>query len=166
MNELDVTVRYLPPMTVVAAHAFGARPEDEAWSRLSAWAGSLGLLDDPTAYPVFGFDNPPPREGRAEYGYEFWIRVDPGTVPGPDLEVKEVPGGSYVVTMCRLFGDPRGPVADIWRMLWQWAADRRFRWRDTHELERLVNPGVPDDEIVLELLLPVHDRALDGERVN
>lgn len=157
MSELAAEVRVLPPMTVIAAHVTSTHPEVDAWDKLAAWAGPAGLLDDATTHPVFGFNNPPPEAEDADYGYEMWIRVDPEAPPAPNLERKEFPGGRYAVTACRLHGDPHGSVPEVWRQLLAWVAEHRYRWRRTHELEHVINPGATEREITLELYLPIED---------
>ncbi len=157
MSGLDVEVRRLPPMSVIAAQVTSARPEADAWAKLAAWAGPAGLLDDLVAHPVFGFNNPPPEPDRPTYGYEFWIKVDTDTPPAPGLQRKEFPGGRYAVTACRLYGDPHGSVLEIWQRLLSWSEEHGYRWRHTHELEHILNPGAPDEEIKLELYLPIEE---------
>ena len=45
--------------------------------------------------------------------YEFWIRIDPDTEQEDGIEVKDVPGGAYAVTSCRLKGDPKKNAKQI-----------------------------------------------------
>jgi len=157
MTELDVQIRTLPPMCVAVAQAVGASPEEAAWRKLAAWAEPAGLFDDPSAHPIFGYNNPPPEPGRRDYGYEVWIKVDPAMPIPAGLQRKEFPGGWYAVTSCRLLGDPLGPVPNVWQMLLKWVEASSHRWRRTHELERVVNPGAPESELVLELYLPIEE---------
>ena len=56
-----------------------------------------------------------------------------------------------------LTGDPLGPVPNVWQMLSKWVQASPHRWRRTHELERIVNPGAPDSDLVLELYLPIEE---------
>ena len=127
MTHPEVSIERLEPMWVASAHIIGERPEREAWARLRAWAEPKGLLDSLEIHPVFGFNNPNPAPDTPQYGYEFWIRVDPGTEPGtepaPGVEVKEVPGGLYAVARCKLIDDPRGTVAQVWMALWEWVQE-------------------------------------------
>jgi DNA gyrase inhibitor GyrI len=155
MNSLDVRIRHLQPMSVVAAQATSDHPEEDAWGKLAAWAEPAGLFEDPAALAVFGFNNPPPEPDQSSYGYEFWIEVDPATPSVPNLERKEFPGGRFAVTTCRLHADPRGSVPEVWQRLLKWIEEHGYRWRHTHELERLVNPGAPQEDIELELYLPI-----------
>jgi DNA gyrase inhibitor GyrI len=106
MSDMQVDIIRLPPMRVASVRVISETPERDAWEKIRAWAESKGLLSDPDATPVFGFNNPPPTEDRKEYGYEFWIRVDPDTEVTDELETKDYPGGLYAVTRCRLHGDP------------------------------------------------------------
>lgn len=157
MEPPEVRIRILPPMSVIASRHIGTHPEDEAWRTLAAWAGPAGLLNDPSAHPVFGFNNPNPESGRSEYGYEFWIRVDPGTPVVPGLSAKRFPGGRFAVTRCRLYDDPRGSVPVVWQWLLTEARQNGYRWRKSQELEHLVNPGAAPEDIELELYLPIED---------
>ena len=77
MSEPDVRIVNLEPMRVASFHAYGDSPENEAGKKLIAWAKPKGLLDDPEKHRVFGFDNPSPTPGSPNYGYEFWIVIDP-----------------------------------------------------------------------------------------
>ena len=157
MANLDVKIERLEPMWVASAHIVGERPEREAWARLRAWAEPKGLLDSLDIHPVFGFNNPNPAPDTPQYGYEFWIRVDPGTEPGHGVEVKEVPGGLYAVTRCKLIDDPGGTVAQVWMALWEWVQESEYSWRKTHELEKHLDPDAPLEEMVLMLHLPIQE---------
>ena len=157
MSPIEVEIRRLPPMSVVCTQVTSPHPEADAWEKLSAWADPAGLLKDPAAHPVFGFNNPPPEPNATIYGYELWISVDPETPAISGLERKEFPGGLYAVTTCRVLGDPHGSVPEVWQHLLAWSKDHGYRWRQTHELERLVNPGAPDKDITLELCLPIEE---------
>jgi DNA gyrase inhibitor GyrI len=145
----------LEPMTVAAVGALSGRPERDAWEKLRAWAEPRVLLDNIEDHPVFGFNNPNPSSGRREYGYEYWIRVDPDTDAMGEVEIKDFAGGMYAVTRCRLAGDPSGNVMEVWQKLWDWIHSSAYEWRRTHELEKLLNPKASEDEVVLELYLPI-----------
>lgn len=155
MPDLTVRIVKLEPMTVASSRAFGESPEHQAWEQLRAWAEPKGLLDDPAKHPVFGFNNPNPSPESKEYGYEFWISVEPDEKQEGNIEIKEFPGGSYAVASCRLLGEPN--VLDTWKQLWAWVQSSRYRWRETQELEKLKNPMAPESEIELELYLPIEE---------
>jgi len=159
MSALDVRIQRLPPMSVVAAQVISPHPEDDAWRKLAAWAVPAGLLEEIAAHPIFGFNNPPPEPDQPGYGYEFWIEVDSSTPKPPGLERKEFNGGRYAVTTCRLHDDPHGSMPEVWQQLLEWSEEHGHHWRHTHELERLVNPGVPQEDIELELYLPIEEDA-------
>ena len=155
MSELEVRIVELDPMCVASFRAVGARPEVDAWGKLRAWAGPRGLLDDAGKHPVFGFNNPSPSPDCSAYGYELWISVDAAAEAVGDAEIKSFPGGRYAVTTCRLQGDPRGSVFDVWQQLWQWVQASEYTWRKTHELEKVQDPGASEQDVVLELHLPI-----------
>ncbi len=156
MSDLDVRIERLPPMRVAWVRAVGRSPEQDAWRLLSSWAKPAGLLDDPEAHPVFGFNNPGPSAGEQEYGYEFWIAVDTEAQPPAGGGLKDFAGGVYAVTTCRLTGAPS--VLEHWRALLRWVHASEHTWRrTTHELERIRNPLAAEPEVVLDLYLPVGD---------
>jgi len=154
MTGLGVRIERLRPMRVAWVRAVGRSPEQEAWSRLSAWARPAGLLDDALAHPVFGFNNPPAAPGVPEYGYEFWVGVDSETQPTEGIGLKQFEGGLYAVTSCHL-----GPgMAQSWKFLLRWVHTSQHAWRRTsHELERIVNPLAPPAETVVDLCLPLEE---------
>ncbi len=155
MADLDVRIVKLEPMTVARMRAISETPERDAWEVLRAWAQPRGLLDDIQKHPVFGFNNPNPTPDRREYGYEFWICVDPDVETEGDIEVKEFAGGLYAVTTCKLLGDPKGSVPEVWGRLWEWVQSSQYRWRRTHELEKLHDPSASEENAILDLYLPI-----------
>ena len=157
MTDSDVRVERLEPMRVASVRAVSEIPEPDAWETMRAWAEPAGLLDDLAAHPVFGFNNPNPSSGRAEYGYEFWIRVDLETQAEGGIEVKDFGGGSFAVTTCKIKGDPQGSVFEVWQKLFEWVKSSEYEWRRTHELEKVVNPQASEGELVLDLYLPIEE---------
>lgn len=159
MADLEVRIVKLAPMRVASVRATGEAPERDAWDKMRAWAERKGLLVDVENHPVFGFNNPPPSRDRKEYGYELWIRIDPGTEPEGEIEVKEFPGGLYAVTACKLMGDPKGNVFEVWQELLEWVRRSKYAWRKTHELERARNPQASSEDLVLDLHLPIEEKS-------
>lgn len=154
VTDVDVRLERLRPMRVAWVRSVGPAPERDAWQRLSAWAGPAGLLDDPVAHPVYGFNNPAAAAGSSEYGYEVWLGIDSATEPADPIGVKEFPGGLYAVTSCRLGPD----MPERWKALLRWAHASSHRWRrSAHELEHLVDPRADPEASVVELCLPVEE---------
>jgi DNA gyrase inhibitor GyrI len=155
MTDLEVRIVKLEPMRVASVRCISDMPERDAWEKLLPWAEAKGVLGDPVRHPVYGFNNPSPSPGNKKYGYEFWIVVDPDARSEGEIEVKDVPGGLYAVTRCRLIGDPRGSVPEVWKELLEWVQASKYRWRKVHELEKLQNPLADEKNIVLDLYLPI-----------
>ncbi|TFH34574.1 MAG: AraC family transcriptional regulator [Anaerolineales bacterium] len=153
MFALDVRIEKLGPMTVASSHAIGKSPELKAWEQLRAWAEPKGFLDNLNRHPVFGFNNPGPTEGNEEYGYEFWIAIEPDSKLEGIIQSKQFPGGIYAVMRCLLMGDPG--VHQSWKLLWEWAQSKDYRWGKSHGLEKFINPLASVDDIELELYLPI-----------
>jgi DNA gyrase inhibitor GyrI len=150
-------------MTVASAHAISESPERDAWKKMEAWAGPLGLLADVEAHPVFGFDNPHPSPGSREYGYEFWIAVTPDTEVGEGIQLKHFSGGAYAVTSCRLEEEinseffQREGFLESWKKLFDWAEENQIKSGSHQALEKPQEPRAPDEELVLDLYLPIEE---------
>jgi DNA gyrase inhibitor GyrI len=157
MAELDVRIEQLPGMWVASVHGSGETPEKEAWRRLREWATPKGLLSDTDQHPVFGFNNPSPSSETEGYGYELWIRVDAPEDGEQAVSFKQFEGGRFAVTVCSLFGEPN--IVTTWRMLWEWAQAGPYRWRQSQELEKVLNPNAAEVDMVLELYLPIDENA-------
>ena len=154
MDRPDFRIEQLLPMRVARFHAHGRDPELEAWSRLRKWAEPRGLLADADRHPVFGFNNPGPSPGRDEYGYEFWIRIDPGAADGDRIETVDFPGGWYAVTTHDGF-----PRPDVWLQLFEAARRAACRYRAANELERPHDPLAPAADMVFDLYQPIEAPA-------
>jgi len=143
-KELEVRKVELPTMTVASVVGFGKGPEPEALQLMKNYADRIGVEMASAEHQTYGFNNPDPQPGKAEYGYELWMRVEPGTVAEEPVKIKEMPAASYVVT--RLTG-----VQNIFRV-WQELGD----WYDVeyadgppskhYGYESLQTPNEPDPE--------------------
>ena len=152
MSEIELRIEKLARMRVARFHALGSSPEQSAWEKLLKWAEPRGLLKDIAAHPVFGFNNPSPKQGGEEYGYEFWIQIGPDMQIESGIETLDFPGGWYAVTTVR--GPPN---LDIWMQLFQCVRKSPHAYRRTHELERPHNPLAPEAEMVFDLCLPIQE---------
>lgn len=143
-------------MRVASVCVVSESPEREAWNYLRRWAEPRGLLRDLTKHPVFGFNNPPPRATRRDYGYECWIRVPAATPNDGDVVLKDFEGGLFLVASCRA-----SETVAVWMRLWQAGRTGAYRWRGTQELEKPHDPFAPLADMRLDLYLPV--RAVADE---
>jgi len=157
MTDMQVRFVKLEPMRVASVCVVSDSPERDAWEKLRAWAEPAGLLDDLNQHAIFGFNNPGPSPGDKQYGYEFWIRVDPDVESGDGIKIKRVEGGLYAVATC----ESLGVVGQTWKRLLDYVRSPRcsYDWRQSQELERPHNPRLPADRIVLDLYLPVAERC-------
>jgi len=155
MPNLEVKIVRLDPMRIASARAISEEPEHEAWLKLQAWAEPRGLLGDLEKYPVFGFNNPNPSEDRKEYGYEFWIKVDDDVESDDEIRVLEFQGGRYAVTTCKLIDDPNGNMPEVWMKLYEWVKESEYEWQKTQELEKPHDLSSADEDLLLDLYLPI-----------
>jgi DNA gyrase inhibitor GyrI len=157
MNELNVRIVKLEPMRVASFHGFGTSPEHEAAKKLIAWAGPRGLLDARGNHRIFGFNNPCPSPGSPNYGYEFWITIEPHVKPEEAIEIKEIPEGLYAVARCEIHGNPGDIIPATWERLGAWHEESIYG-RSSHEcLEEHFSPCpfTVSDNFVLDLYLPI-----------
>ena len=158
MSEPDVRITNLEPMRVASFHAYGDSPETEAGKKLIAWAKPRGLLDAPEKHRVFGFDNPEPTPGSPNYGYEFWIVIDPDQEVEDDVEVKECSGGLYAVLRCEVKNDPWESIPAAWRRLAAWReGSSQYRCVNGECLEEHIGPFELHDNFTLDLHLPISE---------
>lgn len=163
MKEFEVKIVKLEPMHVASVRAISATPEHDAWERMCSWAEPRGLLEDIGKHPVFGFNNPNPSPGQKEYGYEFWIRVEPDTQPSGDVKIKKFQGGLYAVTTCKLkeemeseFFKKEGYL-ESWKNIVDWVKSSKYKCGKHQCLEKAHEPGVSEDELILDLYCPIEE---------
>jgi DNA gyrase inhibitor GyrI len=151
-------------MRIARTLAFGELSETLAWNRMLAWAHKHGLLDGPGKPRFFGFDNPGPARGRAAYGYEVWLMVGPEVEPDVEIGIGigDFPGGLFAVA--RYKGREGKDLEKTWDELAAWVKKSPYRPARRQWLEEVVNaPGLPQDELILDLYLPVRE-DLTNER--
>jgi SAM-dependent methyltransferase len=153
----EVKLVRVPPMRVVAFHAYGLSPEDAAWQQARVWAAPRGLLQK-EGRQIVGFDNPPPPEGSREHGYEYWIELKPGEPTGEDVTVKEFGGGLYAVLPCPMEGHPWRTVPAGWHKLDGWVQAHGYAFGDHQHFERPRDPDASPAEMVLELYCPIREK--------
>jgi DNA gyrase inhibitor GyrI/DNA-binding transcriptional ArsR family regulator len=163
MKEFEVNIVRLEPMRVASACVISETPENDAWKKMRTWAEPKGLLEDLTKHPVFGFNNPNPSQDRKEYGYEFWIRVEPDVPPEGDIKIKKFEGGLYAVTTCKLkdelqseFFQKEGYL-ESWKKLVDWVKSSKYRYGKHQGLEKAHDPNASEEELVLDLYCPIEE---------
>ena len=161
MKQFEVEIVKLEPMHVASVRATSTTPERDAWEKMRSWAEPKGLLEDIDRHPVFGFNSPDPSPGQKEYGYEFWIRVEPGTPPSGDVEIKKFQGGLYAVTTCKLkeeleseFFKKEGYL-ESWKNIVDWVKSSKYKFGKHQCLEKAHEPGASEEELVLDLYCPI-----------
>ena len=163
MKKFEVEIVKLEPMSVASAHAISMTPERDAWEKMRAWAEPKGLLEDLEKHPVFGFNNPNPSPDREDYGYEFWIRVEPDVEPEGDIKIKESKEGLYAVTTCKLkeeldseFFQKEGYL-ESWKKLVDWVKSSKYKYGKHQCLEKAHDPNASEEELVLDLYCPIEE---------
>lgn len=144
-KQLEVRTVSLPTMTVASALGFGKEPELQAARMMGEFASAHGIEPGSKDHPSFGFNNPNPSPGSENYGYELWVRVNPGTKASGPVTIKEIPAASYAVT--RFTG--LSNIGRVWKEFSAWYEDKYASLPACQVqcwLESLQNPSEPDQE--------------------
>ncbi len=147
---MEVKIVETQPMRVASFRAISESPEHEAAKLLADWAQGKGLLDDLEKNPVFGFNNPNPTEGKKEYGYEFWIKVD-DDFEEEGITIKDIEAGSYAVTT----SESLSIIGERWMQIIEWVKNSEHEFRDAEFLEKTHDFSAAEDELVLDLYVPI-----------
>ena len=154
MSDLDVRIVEMAPMRVASAHGFGESPEPIAWEKILAFAQAQGIAWESARF--FGFNNPNPSPGSPIYGYEQWMTVGPEVEAEGEIVIKEIPARRYAVTYFKGLEN----IGRVWQELVLWFEDSPYQkpphWCECLE-ELLTPPGIPYEEYVFDLYLPIAD---------
>ena len=160
-KDLQIEIVQLEPMTVASVQAISKSPEEDAWKKMVAFAEPRGLFKDLKKNPIFGFNNPNPSEGKEEYGYEFWIRISSDTELDEGVTKKKFNGGLYAVTRCNLTKESTSAflqehgILESWAKLSEWFKSSGYEKGKHQWLEKSINPNKPDEDLLLDLYLPI-----------
>lgn len=165
LEDKDVRIVYLPPMTVAASYfsgkaEYGVGPE--ATSRIENFVYETELLKIKPDARGMGFDcskeNLKIEVGAIPTAYEAWVSIPDDMEVKPPLVKKTFAGGMYAAHVLRdwSFQD--------WRLLQEWVkTNDRFEEADGPCFEEvlnyynLMNQGAKMEDTQLDLLLPIKE---------
>lgn len=174
LEDKDVRIIYLPPMTVAAAYASGEGCEGKAGDMITQFVADSGLLTIKPDARSFGFDCS--REaavlGEPSHVYELWVSVpDDMQIPAP-LVKRIFEGGLYAAHVLRAWD------FEDWRLLREWvgASDKYDndwgapRWtspetvagqgfEETLNFNNYVRKGAKMEDLQLDLLFPIKEKG-------
>lgn len=116
MEDNEVRIVYLPPMTVAAAYASGEDGEGQSMNMILSFVKEHNLLAQKPDARSFGFDC---SKGEAKIGepsraYEMWVSIPSDmSVPAPLVKLSFA-GGLYAAHVLRTWD------FDDWRLLGEW----------------------------------------------
>lgn len=174
LEDKDVRIVYLPPMTVAAAYASGEGCEGKAGDMITKFVQESGLLKIKPDARSFGFDC---SKGAAVLGepshvYEMWVSIpDHIEIPAP-LVKRTFDGGLYAAHVLRAWD------FEDWRLLREWvnASDKYDndwgspRWispetvagqgfEETLNFYNFVQKGGKMEDLQLDLLFPIKEKG-------
>ena len=168
LEEKNVRIVYLPPMTVAAAYAsggfeWGVGPE--ATSKIEKFVWETGLLKIKPDARGMGFDCSREDlmvgvEGTAT-AYEAWVSIPDDMEVKAPLTKKTFGGGMYAAHVLRDWNFQRD-----WRLLIEWVnASGKYEYTDGPCFEEVLNyynlmqNGAKMEDTQLDLLLPIKLRS-------
>jgi DNA gyrase inhibitor GyrI len=152
MNNNKVQICKLGAMRVASSHGFGASPEEQAHKKLLKYVQGRKLQVGPGGLRWFGFNNPDPTPASPNYGYEYWVEVGADVSGEGEIEIKEVPGGTYAVLHC----ESLAVIGERWQQLVQWVEASPYQIAPGHCLEEhLAAIDAPLEDYRFDLYLPV-----------
>lgn len=153
MDAFEVRIVELTPMRVASVLGFGEQPEYQAWKKLQDFASGRGYFKDRKEHRIFGFNNPDPSAGSPNYGYEYWICVEPDTQAEGDAQIKEFEGGLYAVAHCEIRAGNFQVITATWKRLVEWVDDSNYHPAGHQWLEEHLSP--PGENFSLDLYMPI-----------
>ncbi len=116
LEDKDVRIVYLPPMTIAAAYASGEGCEGKAADMVSKFTKESGLLKIKPDARSFGFDcsQGPIGIGENSHVYEVWVSVPDNMEISAPLVRREFSGGLYAAHVLRAWD------FQDWRRLKEW----------------------------------------------
>jgi AraC family transcriptional regulator len=158
MDGEEIRIVTLPPMRMASFYAFGKSPETSAYAKMATWAEAHSCWLEPPAVRAFGFNNPDPAEGSPNYGYEFWLTIDPAVQQEEEFKIKDFSGGLYAVLNCYVSGSPWEIIPTTWGRLVKWCETSHYQYGNHQWLEEhLTRNKTNDKDFVLDLYLPISE---------
>ncbi len=160
----DIKVlKNLEPVRVAYYCYYGREPENGAFSVMSDWLRRSGMSFEKDKLRIFGFNNPDPSSGQAEYGYEVWVTIaDNIEVNDSLVKTKMVDGGLYAVCGVRnlVGGGDGAEISTTWQRFSQWISESKYVIADHQWLEEHLNFN---DEFEhtggMDLYMPISPKA-------
>lgn len=174
LEDKDVRIVYLPPMTVAAAYATGEGCEGKANDMITQFVNKSGLLKIKPDARSFGFDCSKGAAvlGQPSYVYEVWVSI-PEDIEVPEPLVKRTfEGGLYAAHVLRTWD------FQDWRLLREWvnASDKydddldSQRWtsletvagqgfEETLNFYNFIQKGSKMEDLQLDLLFPIKEKG-------
>ena len=158
LEDRDVRIIYLPPMTVAAARISGP----EATGMIEKFVYETELLKLKPDARGMGFDcsraDLRVEAGAAPTAYEAWVSIPEDMVVKPPLVKKTFSGGMYAAHVLRDWN------FQDWRLLQEWAAESgRYEeaggpcFEEILNYYNLMNNGAKMEDTQIDLLLPVKE---------
>jgi DNA gyrase inhibitor GyrI len=151
MEEKQVRIVTMEPMTLICFNGYGTEPENQALTLLQDWAKQHDQHGR-----IFGYNNPDPAEGSPNYGYDACMVVDANTEPMEGARIRQLEEGLYAVLNCPV-KEPWVDIPGAWGSLVQWVDANDYSLGSHQWLEEHLPKNDQDSEInmTLDLYMPI-----------
>jgi effector-binding domain-containing protein len=127
---MEVRLERLKTIRAAYIHSSSDTPEEDAEKRIIEWAKSKGLMEKNIGARLFG-RNTYPTDKPEPHGYELYLTVENDFEYGGDIEMREIPGGLYVV----LRFTNLNKIREAWDKLWKWFEESEYKPADWKKSE-------------------------------
>lgn len=133
-------LKEVEPMRVAYYCFYGKEPENGAFGVMAQWLRKGSLNYEKDKLRIFGYNNPSPKAGEEEYGYEVCVTIPEGFEFSDDkVKTKMFNGGLYTVCGVRkgAAGDIGCDIVNAWKRLVKWLEDSKYQlgehqWFEDH----------------------------------
>jgi DNA gyrase inhibitor GyrI len=149
MEEHGVRIIKMPAYRLALVNTVSNSPEMASIQRLMKWVAERNLADREYGQRWFGRNNPPPQEGKSEYGYDAMVTIPDDITADDEVQLYEIPERTCAIIKANLQN-----ITQMWNYLYDWVSGSEYEIAD-HGLEELLDPYANDVEFLFNLWLPV-----------
>jgi len=116
-------IEKIKSMRAAFFHSLSDTPEEDAWKKAQEWGKKKGILRKDSKTRIFG-RNIYPTENPEPHGYGYYLTITPDIEVEPDILVRIIPGGQYVVARAEGFEQ----IGVIWGELWKLVGEGKYKY--------------------------------------
>ena len=152
----EVKIKDMPEMFVAYCRHTGPFNQiEQAYNKLTAWAGPRGLIRFPETKMLTVFHDDPDVTEEEKLIQSACITVEPGTKTSGEIGTMTIKGGKYAVTHFEIREDEFQAAWDF--VMKDWLPDSGYQCDDKYPYQLLYNNSNdhPEKKFILDICIPV-----------